>query len=63
MQTMIENYINGNLTAAKIQATRYGFANIYEYCRNELGWTIDKSDAVTSYLKGKGTFQRAADAE
>lgn len=63
MRQMIENYINGNLADAKAQAKRFSWREVYIYLRTEFDWSQTKATAVADYLKGKGTFQAACDAE
>lgn len=62
MQSLIENYINGNLTDAKRQAKRYGFAALLNGLQ-DFGFGAVSAIAIASFLKGQGTFQAACDAE
>ncbi len=63
METMFDNLINGNLATAKKQAKRFNWGRIFEYARNDLGWSEAKSLAVTRWIKGETTFQSYCDAE
>ena len=51
MQQLIENLLNGNLTAAKIQATRHSVESMKAYMMNELGWDALKAFRACRYLK------------
>jgi hypothetical protein len=62
MNTLIENYINGNLTDAKRQARGRSFAAILTALR-EFGYTAEAAIAIAAFLKGQGSFQAACDAE
>ncbi len=62
MNSMIQNYINGNLTTARGQAAHRSFASILTALR-DYGFGAESSIAIASYLKGLGTFQQACDAE
>lgn len=60
MKTLLENYINGNLTAAKQQAKRYSLAKLLIFLGEH--YPPAKAQAVALFLKGKGSFQAACDA-
>jgi hypothetical protein len=62
MNSMIENFINGNLTDAKKQAKRFNLFRIVETLREEFGFSAHKSLKTAEYLKGYGSFQAACDA-
>jgi hypothetical protein len=62
MNSMIENYINGNLSDAKKQAKRHTRTAIAIFLEREYGWSSAKAFATASYLKGMGSFQAACDA-
>lgn len=62
MNSLIENFINGNLTTAKQQAKRYGFMSIIAALREDFAFSAEKAIATAAYLKGQGTFQEACDA-
>ncbi len=62
MQTMIENWINGNLTAARKQARRFSLAKI-ESALLEQGFSPLKSLRVAVWLKTGEGWQQACDAE
>lgn len=61
MNTMIENFINGNLTTAKKQAKRHSFDSIVSALTSEYGYSNEKALATAAYLKGVGSFQLACD--
>lgn len=62
MKSLIENYINGNLTEAKRQAKRHGHKAIREALK-DMGYGVLSQVAIADYLKGLGSFQEACDAE
>lgn len=59
----LDNYFNGNLEDAKRQAKRLGFGRLYDALRTHYGKGHKAAFAIVKYLKGKGTFQAAANAE
>ena len=63
MYTMINNYINGNLTEAKAQATKYTVSRIRSELIDSLGYSSKKAQLTAEWLKGKGSYQAACDAE
>lgn len=63
MNSLIENYINGNLTDAKRQARRHSFMSIVNALRDDFGKNAEEAVAIADFLKGQGSFQAAADAE
>jgi len=62
METMIENFINGNLADAKKSAKRFSRLKIAEYLMS-IGWSATKAYKTSLYLKGLATFQEACDAK
>ena len=62
MQNILDQYINGNLTAAKSLARRVPWRSLYAFLRDEAGMEDNEARAVADYLKGKGSFQAACDA-
>lgn len=62
MKSMIENFINGNLTDAKAQAKRLNFLRIVQSLRDDYGYSAFKALKTAEYLKGHGSFQTACDA-
>jgi hypothetical protein len=62
MQTVIDNFLNGNLTDAKKGAKRHTWLALFKFMRDECGMSSAKAEAVADYLKGKGSFQAACDA-
>jgi hypothetical protein len=61
MNELIENLINGNLKAAKEQATRYALFTIAS-AAIDYGMTRNKAVMAAAYLKGRATFQAYCDA-
>jgi hypothetical protein len=62
MKSLIQNYINGNLTTARQQAKRFTHRAIREALQL-CGYSLNKATLTADYLKtGKG-FQEACDAE
>lgn len=57
----IDDFINGNLTDAKLAARRKSWCEIYEALIAQ-GKGHAEAKAVANYLKGKGTFQEACNA-
>lgn len=62
METMINNFLNGNLSDAKEQAKNFGLTSIAAFLEDEYGWTRNKARRTADYLKGRGTYQAACDA-
>lgn len=62
METLIENFINGNLSTAKTQAKRRSFMSIVLALRESYGFSAEKALATAAFLKGQGSFQQACDA-
>lgn len=62
MQTMIDNFINGNLTTARKQARRFSVWNIRE-AFIEIGYSMEKATLTADWLKGRDCFQAACDAD
>lgn len=62
MQTMIDNYLNGNLTDAKRQAKRFSVASI-RAALEECGYSFRKATLTAEYLKTGNGFQLACDAD
>lgn len=63
MKQMFDDYINGNLAAAKRRAKRYKFGKVYAAAQEI--FSEKKAIAVTLYLKepSQETFQKACDAD
>ncbi len=61
--TCINNYINGNLTDAKRQAKSLSHLQLFSALEDNYGKGWEAAFAIMLYLKGKGTFQSACDAE
>lgn len=62
IETLIENYINGNITTAKQQAKGFSQHRLCEVLI-ECGFTEHKARTTAAFLKGQATFQEACDAE
>lgn len=63
MQTMIDNYINGNLTDAKRKAKRFSVASIRAALMDGCGYSFKKATLTAEYLKTGNGFQLACDAD
>lgn len=63
MKTMLENFINGNLTAARKSAKRFSHAAIRSALREEYGFSPNKAALTADWLKTGNDFQAACDAE
>lgn len=63
MNAIIDNYINGNLTDAKRGAECKSFQTLYNILVGEYGKDYKSAMAIASYLKGRGSYQAACDAE
>ena len=61
-RSIIDNYLNGNLTEAKRIAKRIAWPNLYAALRNDYGRGEVEATRITDYLKGRTTFQAACDA-
>lgn len=64
-QSIIDNFINGNLTYAKNTAKSLTDRELTEYMHEELGYDYANARLIARYLKGSEniTFQMAADAQ
>lgn len=62
MRSVINNYINGNLGDAKTGAVRHSWEQLFKSCRDDFGMVEGEARKVADYLKGKGTFQAACNA-
>lgn len=63
METVLNNYFNGNITDAKKGARRYSFAQISRYLQDFFGYGEYNAEKIAGFLKNKNNFQEAADAE
>jgi NAD+--asparagine ADP-ribosyltransferase len=59
---LIENFVNGNISDAKKAAKRVTFEALKESF-TEYGFSDNKAQASMMFLKNKGSFQDACDAE
>lgn len=62
IETVLNNYWNGNLADAKKGAKRYSAAQITEYLK-DMGYGEFNAGKIAAFLKGRGSFQEACDAE
>jgi len=62
LNTMIDNFINGNLTTARKQAKRFNLAFIRTGFI-EIGYSFEKAQLTAEYLKTGEGFQAACDVE
>ena len=64
MKSVIENFINGNLTDAKRGAKQYSDRSLANFMIDHFGYEPSKARMVAYYLKGQCgvTFQMACDA-
>ena len=63
MATMIDNYINGNLSDARKQAKRITLADIRATLIEGCGYSFKKATLTAEYLKTGEGYQAACDAE
>lgn len=63
LETLIANYINGNLTTAKQQAKRFSLQKLVDGLQEYGGHGLHAAYDIANYLKGYGSFQAACDAE
>lgn len=49
MQTLIENFINGNLTDAKRQATRFSTWEIRDALQDAAGYSLNKATLTADF--------------
>jgi len=63
METLINNFINGNLTKAQQQAKHFKLADIRETLIDNYGYSFKKATLTAEYLKNRSGFQVACDAE
>ena len=63
MKTILNNYINGNLTDAKAGARRYSLAKLAAHIANNYIADTSAALAIAEYLKGKSTFDNACRVE
>jgi len=62
MITLLNNYMNGNLTTARKQARRFSHRAIREALQESFGYSPEKSALTADYLKTGEGFQAACDA-
>ena len=63
MTTLINNYINGNISDARKQAKRYCISKVREALIEEAGYSFKKATLTAEFLKTGEGWQEACDAE
>lgn len=63
MKTLLENFINGNLTTARKQAKRFSHVAIRTALVEDYGFSLNKAALTADYLKTGTGLQAACDAE
>lgn len=62
MQTLIETFLNGNLTDAKAKAKRFNHRALRQGFEELAGFSVRKAALAADFLKGLGSFQEYCDA-
>lgn len=62
MKSLIENYLNGNLTDAKRQAKRFSTWEIRDALQAMAGYSLEKATLTADWLHGRDCWQEACDA-
>lgn len=62
MNSLLNNFINGNLSAARKQSRRFSHRSIREALQN-IGYSLNKAMLTADYLKTGEGFQAACDAK
>lgn len=62
MKTLIENFINGNLSTAKAQAKRHSLKSIADALQSDYGFSLHKAIMTAYFLKNQCSFQEACNA-
>ena len=62
MNSLVQNFINGNLADARKQARRFGHTAI-RLAFMDIGYSFQKAALTADYLKTGEGFQAACDAE
>lgn len=63
METMLNNFINGNISTARKQAKRFDGARIASTLVTDYGFSEVKARLTAYFLKTEEGFQAACDAE
>ena len=63
MDSLIQNFINGNLTDSKKQAKRYTMRQLRDCLINDYFFSFKKAQLTAEYLKTGLGYQLACDAE
>jgi hypothetical protein len=56
IQTIIDNYFNGNLTDAQNEAKKVSLKSIISYLEDSLGYDYNKALLTACYLKNQISF-------
>lgn len=62
IETLIGNYVNGNLTTAKEQSKRFSLQKLIDGLL-EFGYGRSAAYDIANYLKGYGSFEAACFSE
>lgn len=62
MKTLIENYINGNLSTVRKAAKRHSHAALRAALIELCGYSLNKAALVADWMKTGENFQAACDA-
>lgn len=62
MNTMLDNFINGNISTARTQAKRFSGLAIMRTLRDEYGWSQNKAELTAHFLKTGEGWQACCDA-
>ena len=62
MNSLIQNYLNGNITTARKQAKRFTYKQLREALREQAGYSLHKALLTADFLKTGEGWQEACDA-
>lgn len=62
MDSMIENYLNGNIKEARKTAKHFSQYRIYRYLREDFGFSDSRALAIAAFLKTGDFWQESCDA-
>jgi hypothetical protein len=62
MNTLIDQFLNGNLRDAKAQAKRFPAWEIRDALQDLAGYSLEKATLTADWLKGRECWQAACDA-
>ena len=63
MESLVNNYINGNLKDSKNQSKKFSNKELREAFIEYAGYSFQKSQLIADWLKGSDCYQQACDAE